>query len=68
MKFRKGEKVDLLSPSGARQRAIVLKTPTGKRGPGAMPLLKVTSSGHFPRGEIFAHNQFITGRRRPPGK
>jgi len=65
MQFRNGEKVDLLSPKGERQRAIVVKTPTGKRGLGAMPTLKVTSSGHYPRGVIMAHNQFITGRRRP---
>lgn len=62
--FRQNEKVDLLSPTGARQRAIVVKPATGKRGPSAMPTLRVTSGGHYGRGLIQAHNQFIAGRAR----
>lgn len=62
-KFTKGEKVDLITKQG-RQRGIVVRPNTGRRGPGAMVDVKLTTAGEYPRGVVSAYAQDVTARSR----
>jgi hypothetical protein len=62
MKWNTGDKVDVVARDGSRQRAIVVKGPTGKRGRGAAVLIRVTRKGVYPTGLVQALQADLTTR------
>lgn len=62
-KYIEGEKLSLINNDNSRTTVRVVKPPTGKRGPTAQPIVKITGSkGDFEKGEVIrAHPSRLAG-------